>query len=291
MFCAAFLFIYAFIYILLWVDCCMFRFKLTDLKLAKNAHVHKEIEKKMHITRTTSTNGRLGNQIIRNLAISFIAKKHDLKIEYCNKALIESLGINLFSGTHFHHDIMKLTDDNYFNVYNSTNLNFALDPNSNFFQTKEITNFIYKYLQTEDVKCNIIDKNPFKIRYNANNDLFIHIRLTDVANKNPGINYYLNAIKNIKYDELYISTDDKKHAIVLNLLKLFPNAKLVQTNEIATFQFASTCKHVVLSHGSFSAVIGYLSFFSDVYYPEYDLKNLWYGDMFSIDGWNKRSVV
>lgn len=57
-------------------------------------------------------------------------------------------------------------------------------------------------------------------------------------------------------------------------------------DEIHTIQFASTCKHIVLSHGSFSAVIGYLAFFSNVYYPAYG-DTMWYGDMFSIDGWKK----
>ena len=33
---------------------------------------------------TTSSNGRLGNQIIRNLAVSIIAEKHNLYVNYCN---------------------------------------------------------------------------------------------------------------------------------------------------------------------------------------------------------------
>ena len=37
-------------------------------------------------------------------------------------------------------------------------------------------------------------------------------------------------------------------------------------NEIETIQFASTCKNVVLSHGTYSGIIGYLSFYSNVYY-------------------------
>lgn len=262
----------------------MSRFKLCDFKSFNHA------TKQTHHIATHAT-GRLGNQIIRNVAVSLIAMKHNLKVEYCNKELIQRLGIELFSGSnehgHAHAYIVKLTDHNYFNVYNASNVAFALDPNYNYFQTKQITNFIYNYLKTENVKCNVIDKNPFKARYNANNDLFVHIRLTDVANENPGIDYYLNTIKNIKYDELHISTDDKQHKIVLTLLKLFPTAKLIQMDEIATFQFASTCKHVVLSHGSFSAVVGYLSFFSDVYYPEYNINKIWHGDIFSIDGWTK----
>ena len=64
---------------------------------------------------------------------------------------------------------------------------------------------------------------------------------------------------------------------------------IIDFGEIHTFQFASTCKHIILSHGSFSAVIGYLSFFSDIYYPEYESNKIWYGDMFSINNWIKCS--
>jgi hypothetical protein len=149
---------------------------------------------------------------------------------------------------------------------------------------------LYKYLHKDEIKSKFIDNNPFKERYTKNNDLFIHIRLTDVAHFNPGIKYYINAIKNVVFDNLYISTDDKNNSIITELLKLYPSSTLINYDEITTFQFASTCKHIVLSHGSFSAIIGYLSFFSNIYYPEYELNKVWYGDIFSIDNWNKLSV-
>jgi hypothetical protein len=241
------------------------------------------------MTSTTGNNGRLGNQIIRNLAVSLIAEKFNLKVDYFNEHLINKLGINLFSGSNTYNRIEKLTDDNYFTIYNYDNLNFDLNPNQSYFQTKEITNFLYNYIHT--IKSTIIEKNPFNKRYNNNNDLFIHIRLGDVRNKNPGINYYVNTINTIDtIDQLYISTDEKNHTIVLRLLKLYPNAKIINSDEITTFQYASTCKNIILSHGSFSALIGYLSFFSNVYYPEYELNKIWYGDMFSINNWIKMCV-
>lgn len=239
------------------------------------------------MTLTTNKNGRLGNQIIRNLAVSLLAEKHNLMVDYSNKNLINNLGIELFCGNNSYNNTQYLTDDNYFTIYNIDKINYNLDPNKNYFQTKEITNFLYKYLHTDKIKSNIIDKNPFKERYNNNNDLFIHIRLTDVARFNPGITYYINAIKNIIFDNLYISTDDTNHNIIKELLKLYPTLQIINLNEIPTFQFGSTCKHVILSHGSFSAIIGYLSFFSNVYYPDYELNKIWYGDMFSIKNWIK----
>ena len=231
--------------------------------------------------------GRLGNQIIRNLAVSLIASKYNLKVDYINKDLINKLGIDLFNGNNAYKSTKYLNDSNYFIIYNCDNINYNLNPNNAYFQTKYITNFLYNYLHTDLVKSNIIEKNPFKDRYNTNNDLFIHIRLTDVEHHNPGLNYYLNVIKSINFDNLYISTDDKNHNIIKKILEIYSNAKLIEYDELNTFQFASTCKNILLSHGSFSAVIGYLAFYSTIYYPEYNINHMWYGDMFSINNWIK----
>jgi hypothetical protein len=238
------------------------------------------------MTCTTGTNGRLGNQIIRNLAVSFIAEKHNLKVNYYNKELISQLGVPLFNGTNNYKQTVFLTDENYFNIYDVCDFN--LNPNESYFQTKEITTLIYNYLQSDKIKNEIIKKNPFKDRY-KNNDLFIHVRLTDASRFNPGIQYYLKAISKIEFDNLFLSSDHRNHIIVKKIIELYPETKIINYNEINTIQFASTCKHIVLSHGSFSAIIGYLAFFSNVYYPKYEENKMWYGDMFSIKSWNKIS--
>jgi len=238
----------------------------------------------------TGHNGRLGNQIIRNLAVSLIAEKYNLKVDYSSKDLIDKLGINLFNGNNIYNNTIELNDDNYFSILNCNNLNFSFNPNKHYFQTNEITNFLHKYLHTDIIKSGIIEKNPFKERYNKNNDLFIHVRLLHVSHLNPGLIYYLNTIKTINFDNLYLSTDQKNHPTIKKIFELYPSAKLIEYDEIKTFQFGSTCKNILLSHGSFSAVIGYLSFFSNIYYPEYESNKIWYGDMFSINNWIKMSV-
>ena len=242
------------------------------------------------MTSTNGNNGRLGNQIIRNLAVSLLAEKHNLAVNYYNKDLISKIGIELFSGSKSYTNNQELTDDNYFTIYNCDDLIYNLQPNNAYFQTKEITNLLYNYLHTDKIRSNIIANNQFKDRYNKNNDLFVHFRLTDVAHLNPGITYYVNAIKNIAFDDLYISTDDKNNSMIHEILQLYPSAKIIEYAEIATFQFGSTCTHIVLSHGSFSAIIGYLSFFSNIYYPEYESGKIWYGDIFSINNWIKLCV-
>ena len=239
---------------------------------------------------TTIDNGRLCNQIFRNVACSLIAEKHDLCVTYCSKELIEKLGISLFCGKTIFKETIILNDDNYFSVYLDEHLKSNLNPNNHYFQSKEISNLLYNYLNTDTIKSNIINKNPFNNRYNMNNDLCIHIRLTDTAHFNPGINYYTTTISTIQFDNLYICSDDIHHNIIKEILKIYPNATIIEYDEINTIQFASTCKNIILSHGSYSAIIGYLSFFSNIHYPEYENNKMWYGDMFSINGWMKHNV-
>jgi hypothetical protein len=234
---------------------------------------------------TTLNNGRLGNQIIRNIAVSLLAERHNLHVIYFNHPIIQILGIPLHVGTKKHKRSMVLNDANYMSVYHSERIQSNLKPNDAFFQTNEIIQLIYQYLHRNTVQTHIIEQNPFRERYQRNKDVFIHIRLTDVAHFNPGIQYYRHAIQSVEYENMYVSTDEPDHKIIKELCEWYPSLQIIQYGEIKTIQFASTCKHVILSHGSFSAIIGYLSFFSTVHYPKYDPEKMWYGDIFSIDQW------
>jgi hypothetical protein len=236
---------------------------------------------------TTVEHGRLGNQIIRNFAVSQIAKKQDLFVDYCNYSRIKSLGIELYSGKNIYTETKQLTDNNYFDILNENTINYNLDPNPSYFQTKEISNYLFSCLNDQTNRQNIIMKNNYKERYNNNNDCFIHIRLTDVEHLNPGIDYYFKALSNIQFDHLYVASDDVNHRFIQQIIEKYPNSTIISYDEINTIKYGSTCKYIILSHGSFSAIIGFLSFFSSVYYCQYDSNKIWYGDMFSIPSWNK----
>ena len=241
---------------------------------------------------TVAPYGRFGNHVIRDLAISLLAKKHNLYVNYCSRDLVQSLGIDLFCGTAIHEETQLITDSTYFKFYNSDSLTCNLNPNTDYsyLQVKEIIDLIYENLRTDEVKSKIMSYNPFRDRYNNNNDLYVHIRLGDVLHSIPRLIYYINAIKNVKYDKLYISTESPDHEYIETLLKEFPSAELVYYDEIKTIQFTSTCKHIILSHGSFSAMIGYLAFFAEnVYFPEFERNKVWYGAIFFIKSWKKLS--
>lgn len=237
----------------------------------------------MSIVTSDISNGRFCNQLIRSIATSLIAEKHNLKVSYAICHQLSALGLNLFSGENTWLSTIELTETNYFQTLNLEKLESNIDPNKSFFQTRKITQKVYEFIQSK--KESIIASNPFKDHYNSN-DCFVHLRLDDASQWNPGFEYYENAINNIKYDNLYISTDQITHPLINRIVEKY-SARLIQYNEVDTIKFASTCKYVVLSHGTFSSCIGYFSFFSQVYYPEF--KNLvrWHGDIFSIAGWNK----
>jgi hypothetical protein len=235
-----------------------------------------------------SYGGRLGNQIIRNIAVSLIAEKFNLQVSYSSQPFMDDLGIPLYHGTHVHEETRPLTESNYFDVLDSDTLDYNLNPNKSFFQTTRIVKRIYQYVQ--DHQTSIMEKNPHQERYKTNNDVFVHIRLTDVKQYSPGLHYYQSTIKKVGGHTLYISTDEKTHDIVTSLTNMYPEAIVMDADEVKTIQFASTCKHVILSHGSFSSIIGYFSFFSDVYYPNHTSGKIWYGDLCCIPSWTKCSI-
>ena len=213
--------------------------------------------------------GRLCNNIIRNLALSVLAEKYDLYARYSYyDAINNTLGIELFIGGNKNYKKnVIIRDDNYMNYFNNNienDANFHVIKNT-FFQTEEITTILYHHLSNK--RENIIDKNPYKERYKNNNDIFLHIRLGDTTRWNVGIGYYIYCINLLKYDNIYIGSDSFNNELIKKIKTLYPKVMFIDKNPIETIQFGSTCKHIILSHGSFSALIGYLGFFSDVYFP------------------------
>lgn len=247
------------------------------------------------ILRTSSDNGRLCNQLIRNIVTSFIAEKIDLYVEYSSHDRIKRLGIPLYVGKKIYSDTIALNEENYMEIFKNTPY-VNINPNKRFFQDKQFSKMIYNYLRGESIKSEIISKNPYNIRYNNNNDCFIHVRLGDIAdhNMNFKLSYYLNALKEItNFDRLYVASDSPDHEIVQGILDVYyGKSQRLLLDEIETIQFGSTCRNIILSYGTYSAVIGWLSFYSDVYYPEFIEGKMWCGDVYSVDDkWHKLKIV
>jgi hypothetical protein len=241
----------------------------------------------------------LCNNIFRNVLCSIFAEKHDLYIEYnfVQGRLMEKmlemfiqLGIQLFVGKNKYSNQIVLQEHDYINVYNfDGKIDFNIIVHDGmYYQNSSTSMILYNYFNEEKNRNNIIIANKFKDRYNNNNDIFIHIRLGDITNNFAVCyTYFEKAIESIQYDNIFIASDSPTHDICVNLCNKYSNCSIVYYNEVDCIHFGSTCKHVVLSTGTFSCVIGYFSFFSNVYYPEEDINKKWHGDIFVIPTWKK----
>lgn len=241
------------------------------------------------MTTTIGTPGRFCNHVIRNLCINIIAKQNNLFVSYSYIDQIKELGIELFCGEKSYEHSIPFDDETFLYVINN---NIPIETTlhcHSFYQGPEISPLLYNYLRKNEVLRNVTSKNKFNSRYNANNDIFIHIRLGDMEYNNPGLLYYITAIHNVhKFDHIYIGSDTLEHPIIKKIKELYHNTTILDYNEVDTIQFGSTCKYVILTNGSFSCVIGYLSYYSTVYYPEPDSSKDWCPNIFTcISEWNK----
>jgi hypothetical protein len=218
--------------------------------------------------------GRLGNIVFRCLASSIIAERFNLSIDYCDGELVERLGIKLFNGDKVYPKSTQLTDNNYQDILSSDKIDYNIIAGG-YYQTKYLSSIIHKYLISEPIINKVVSSNKHKHRYNNNNDCFIHIRLGDVAEYNPGLKYYKTMLSKIPFNKIYISSDSLTHHTVVQLQTEYPDVEIYDTELTDIIKFASTCKYVILSYGTFSSIIGYLSYYSYVYCLDYCQQYAW----------------
>ena len=238
---------------------------------------------------TTHSGGRLGNQIIRNTACSLLAKKYDLRFIYSYGPQMSDLGIPLFyNGTKYHRQTRKLEDDDFPRfLLRDTLGDYNINANDNYYQTSESAMIYRDFYHSDPVRTSIITVNPFRDRYSVNNDVYVHIRLTDAARFCPSFDYYDKVLGSLTFDNGYISTDDYHHEICQKLVTKYKLKPLSMMNEVTTIHFASTCKYVVLTNGTYGWFIGLVAWFSDVYYPNLYLREKYHGDIYIYPEWKK----
>jgi hypothetical protein len=254
-------------------------------------HGHREnrilhIENNVIINNTEIHNGRFGNLFFVNMVLHFISKKYNLKTTYKYYEQFENLGINLFIGNKTYKKNVYLTELNYIDLINKKkNFTNIIVTNNSWFQNYEFCLFLEIYFNKLENKNNIIKKNKFFNRYNNNNDLFVHVRLTDVEDicSHNNFEYYDNIITKYSFDNGYITSDNLNSSICQNLIQKY-SLKTICLNEEETIMFGSTCNNIILSGGTFSWLIGFLAFYSkNINYPIIHKK--WYGDIFIYKNW------
>ena len=72
--------------------------------------------------------------------------------------------------------------------------------------------------------------------------------------------YYDSVLSELVFDKAYISSDSINDNICKKLIEKY-KMEIINKDSIETIQFATTCKTIILSSGTYSWMIGILSFF------------------------------
>jgi hypothetical protein len=249
------------------------------------------------INSTENGSGRFCNQFFRNMMAHILAEKNNLSMKYQTFADMKRLGLDLYTeGVSKDSSIgSAMINNNNFMQYitsdQSLNQNVSIHPDT-YCQTREFSFYIQDYFYKHKWFDNIIHANKFRDHYNNNDDIFIHVRLGDIAHVNPGFDYYdqcisrMNETRNFSEDAKgYISSDSIDHPICRQLIEKH-GLIIVQLDEVDTIHFASTCRNLILSQGTFSWTIGFLGMFSTrIFYPK--IHHEWHGDIFVFPHWTE----
>lgn len=240
----------------------------------------------MFSNKSKDSKGQFGNKFIRNMTVFLLSKKYNTGCLYDDDNTFKHLGIDFVDSIDNECTKIEIMSENKIEEY--LNENIIIDMFTNYIfknvycQGNNVIKHIVKYFQnSENELCkNIISNNKYKTRYNNNNDIFIHIRayyfrsLPEIV---PGIKFYekiLDSLKD-KYDRIYLVSDDIKYIQNnTNLIKKYNITEIKNNNISDIILFGTTCKYVIMSAGSFSFIIGLMSFYStSVYYSRFAGKN------------------
>lgn len=222
-----------------------------------------------------------------------LAKKYDLKVQTYNIPVYEYphtelselqkyLGVELYSGKNIYNDWLEVTDKNLIQALRGEFTGKALHIN----KSKETWFQIRPFVQ--DFKQEI--KDHFKnIKYDdrvSKDDILLHLRLGDKANSIgkdvPDLKYYHECFSKITYKNGFIMTDSPEHTLVKNLTDIY-KLKLLDGSPAKCLAFGKNFNKLILSSGTFSWWIGFLSRAETIYYPI--PSKPWHGDIFVYPEW------
>lgn len=217
--------------------------------------------------------GRLGNNFFQYIAAYIFAKKFGLKIS--SNVVENNFNLPLLNGKLIDGKIIDVNDDNFMVLLESEILELAHYKFIGYYQIKD---FILKYRHEI--------KSLFTLNYinQPNNLVFVAYRIGDINGERQmlPIEYYEDALNKISAVGGYITSDTPNHPNILELAKNF-NLTIYYNSPLETIDFAKNFNNLVLSEGSFSWWIGFLSKAENIYYN--DRPRFWHGDIFVLPEW------
>lgn len=217
--------------------------------------------------------GRLGNNLFQYAAAYLFAKKFGFSL--ISGVVENSFNIPAISGREVYNPIIEVDDNNFMELLESTNMVDAHYRFIGYYQNKD---FILKYRNEI--------KSLFKLIFTdiSKDEVFVAYRIGDISGERQmlPIEYYQEALRNVNAKSGYITSDTLDHPNIVQLANEF-NLKIYNKSPLETIDFAKNFNNLVLSEGSFSWWMGFLSNAENIYYNE--RPRFWHGDMFVIPEW------
>lgn len=253
--------------------------------------------------------GRFANQFFRNMFGYYVAKKYNMGIQMPCENFSE-IGLD-FSNVYKcpASNTVMLENNNQCMEYltQNKNIDYNINLDQCFCQCSEFASYILENF--EPFQKHIETMNPFKDRYQNNEDIYIHYRIGDLVELNfvNPHEYYektLDKILNSNFEnssqdrsklnqtsknfKIYLSTDSPTHPLIDSLRSKYPieliTEKFFNNDKISilsqTILFASTCRHLILSLGTLSWLIGLYGFYSEKYFLNPKQVRYWHGSIF-----------
>lgn len=255
------------------------------------------------VTIDYGVNNRLGNMLFNRVAAWVFAKKHNYFIsaentlpkfknseedrEPVSTGFGEAwcdLKVSLTSGTKsFSGPIVCVTEQNYLQLLESDNVPDAHYHFCDYFQIPE---FLLKY--EKEIR------SFFNLNYQERDpkEIFVAVRLGDAAHCRARLPraYYEDAITRLYAEGCkggFITSDSILHPDVMYLKDKFDLLPYVNHTPMSKINFAKNFNNLVLSEGSFSFWMGYLSKAERVYINDRRHLFTWHHDIFVVPTWRK----
>lgn len=202
--------------------------------------------------------GRLGNNMIQYAAGAILAEKTGLSLgtepEFRDNNFGEAFSLQPIDGV-FHDETIKLTDENYFDHH------YNPEPNTGYL----LNGFFQDSRLLCDHREQILDlyKLPEPKKSVSSDDVFIACRLGDCLTNHRtycSMKYIEDQLITSRdsYDNVYVTSDTIDHTSLVELIKKY-NLTVYQDSPINTILFAAQFNNLILSAGSFSYWMAYLS--------------------------------
>jgi len=190
----------------------------------------------------------LGNNILQYLMGQYCAIKFNLLFDCEININKNYFNVNKYSGNNNYNNLIEINDNNCLNIFNKNyEINNCGISIKGYFQKKEL----FENKNYWDLCKNFIVP---KINASMDVDLFVHVRLNDVADANMNLpfEYYDDQIQKINCNNIIISTDSPSHLIIKKLLTKYPNSVLLEAEDASHAIYSGiNCKNLIIGPGSF----------------------------------------